>query len=353
MASLAERPGMGYNGAEHKRAAARIQEERVNMEQLWLEVSIDTVSGCLDSLAAYLTGCGVVGLVLEDEADLAAFAQEQKSAWDDVDEALLAQRRGVSRVKFYVTDDEDGRCRLEEVTAGLDAFRARVGTEAGSLKVSTVSMQEEDWSENWKKYYTPFPVGERLYVVPEWMRGEAVPEGRTPLYLNPGLIFGTGSHGTTRLCLEGVEKLVETDDNILDLGTGSGILAIAALRLGARSAKGCDIDPKAARVAAENASFNGIGPEFQCFTGDVIHDAALREQLKGKYDLVLANIIADVIIPLTDIVGDYLAEDGIFLTSGIIEHRAQDVKEALERNGFVIVETREREGWVAYTCRRA
>lgn len=322
------------------------------MEQLWLEVTIDTVTDCLEELAAYLTGCGIVGLVLEDEADLAEFADEQKSVWDDVDESLLEQRRGVSRVRFYVTDDEDGRVRLEEVTAGLEGFRSRVGREAGTLAVSTLSLREEDWSENWKKYYTPFPVGERLYVVPEWMRGDPVPEGRIPLYLNPGLIFGTGSHGTTRLCLEGVEKYVETDDNVLDLGTGSGILSIAALRLGARSAKGCDIDPKAARVAAENASFNGIGEQFRCFTGDIIHDENLRAALAGKYELVLANIIADVIIPLCDVVGDYLTEDGLFLTSGIIAHRWEDVKAALERNGFEILERREREVWVFCTCRR-
>ena len=322
------------------------------MEQYWLEVSIDTVTGCLEDLAAYLTGCGIVGLVLEDEADLAEFADEQRAAWDDVDEALVEQRRGVSRVRFYVTDDEDGRCRLEEVTSGLEGFRARGGREAGTLAVSTLSLREEDWSENWKKYYTPFPVGKRLYVVPEWMREDPVPEGRIPLYLNPGLIFGTGSHGTTRLCLEGVENYVETDDNVLDLGTGSGILSIAALRLGARSAKGCDIDPKAARVAAENASFNGIGEQFQCFTGDVIHDAALREQLSGRYELVLANIIADVIIPLCDVVGDYLTEDGLFLTSGIIAHRWEDVKAALERNRFTILEVREREGWMFCACRK-
>ena len=322
------------------------------MEQLWLEVTIDTVTDCLEELAAYLTGCGIVGLVLEDEADLAEFADEQKSVWDDVDESLLEQRRGVSRVRFYVTDDEDGHVRLEEVTAGLEGFRSRVGREAGTLAVSTLSLREEDWSENWKKYYTPFPVGERLYVVPEWMREDPVPEGRIPLYLNPGLIFGTGSHGTTRLCLEGVEKYVETDDNVLDLGTGSGILSIAALRLGARSAKGCDIDPKAGRVAAENASFNGIGEQFRCFTGDIIHDETLRAALAGKYELVLANIIADVIIPLCDVVGDYLTEDGLFLTSGIIAHRWEDVKAALERNDFEILERREREGWVFCTCRR-
>lgn len=320
------------------------------MEQYWLEVSIDTVTECMDDLAAYLTGCGIVGLVLEDETDLQDFADEQKPFWDDVDESVIDSRRGVTRVKFYVTDDEDGKYRLEGVTAGLEGFRARVGRDAGSLAVSTVSLREEDWSSNWKKYYQPFPVGSRLYVVPEWMRGEAVPDGRTPLYLNPGLIFGTGSHGTTRLCLEGVEKYVETDDNVLDLGTGSGILAIAALCLGAKCARGCDIDPKASRVAAENASFNGIGDEFEVFTGDIIGDETLRGQLSGKYDVVLANIIADVIIPLTDIVGDFLKKDGIFLTSGIIEHRAEDVKNALLRNGFSILETKYKEGWVAYTA---
>lgn len=323
------------------------------MDQYWLEVSIDTVTGCMDELAAYLTGRGIVGLVFEDENDLNDFADEQKPFWDDVDESLIESRKGVTRIKFYVTDDEDGRYRLDDVTAGLEGFRQRVGVETGTLAVSTVTLREEDWSSNWKKYYQPFPVGERLYVVPEWMRGEDVPKGRTPLYLNPGLIFGTGSHGTTRLCLEGVEKYVETDDNILDLGTGSGILAIAALCLGAKTAKGCDIDPKASRVAQENASFNGIGEEFQVYAGDIITDIAMQQKLAGKYDLVLANIIADVIIPLTDVVGQFLAEDGIFLTSGIIEHRAEDVEAALLRNGFAILETRRKDGWVAYTCKKA
>ncbi len=323
------------------------------MEQYWLEVSVDTVADCLDDLAAYITGCGIVGLVLEDEHDLEDFADEQKPFWDDVDESVFEARKGVSRIKFYVTDDEDGHFRLDEVQSGLEAFRGRVEKECGTLEVSTITLREEDWSVNWKKYYQPFEVGERLYVVPEWMRGEPVPEGRTPLYLNPGLIFGTGSHGTTRLCMEGVEKYVETDDNVLDLGTGSGILAIAALCLGAKVAKGCDIDPKASKVAVENASFNGIGDEFKVYTGDIIGDASLREQLAGKYDLVLANIIADVIIPLTDVVGEFLADDGIFLTSGIIEHRAEDVKQALLKNGFDIVEKREKDGWVAYTCVKA
>ena len=322
------------------------------MDQYWLEVAVDTTPECLDDLAAYLTGCGIVGLVLVSEADFDRQLEEGRPYWDDVDEELRASWRGISRVKFYVTQDEDGEARLAEVQSGLAAFRGRVDKDAGTLAVTTVSLREEDWAENWKQYYQPFPVGDRLYVVPEWMRGEALPEGRTPLYLNPGLIFGTGSHGTTRLCLEGVERYVEPGDRVLDLGTGSGILAIAALLLGAKEAVGCDIDPKAARVAAENASYNGVEESFRVYTGDVNRDQKLKQALAGQYQLVLANIIADVIIPLAAVAGDYLAPGGRFLTSGIIESRAADVAAALTANGFVIVETRTREGWVSYTARK-
>lgn len=322
------------------------------MDQYWLEVAVDTTPECMEDLAAYLTGCGIVGLVLENEADFEQQLAENAPYWDDVDEGLKDSWKGVSRVKFYVTEDEDGKARLAEVEGGLPAFRDRVDKDPGTLAVTTTSLREEDWAENWKQYYQPFPVGERLYVVPEWMRGDPVPEDRTPLYLNPGLIFGTGSHGTTRLCLEGVEHYVQPGDRVLDLGTGSGILAIAALLLGAKEAVGCDIDPKAARVAAENASYNGVEDRFQVYTGDVNQDAELKQKLAGQYQLVLANIIADVIIPLSAVAGDYLAPGGRFLTSGIIESRAEDVAAALEANGFVIVETRTRDGWVSYTAQR-
>ena len=322
------------------------------MEQIWLEVSIDTVSDALEDVAAYLTARGIVGLVLEDERDLEQFEDENAPSWDDVDEDLKQSLRGVSRVKFYVTDDEDGHVRLEDVRSGLEAFRERLGRDAGTLAVSTLSMQEEDWAHNWQKYYQPFPVGERLFIVPEWMRGMEIPRGRTPVYLNPGLIFGTGSHGTTRLCLEGVERYVKPGDRVLDLGTGSGILSIAALLLGAEQAVGCDIDPKAGRVALENAGFNGISDTFRTETGDIVYDTGLRERLAGQYELVLANIIADVIIPLVPFVGEFLAPDGVFLTSGIIQHRGLDVEKTLTDHGYTILERREREGWVFFAAKR-
>ena len=317
------------------------------MDQQWLEVSIETTPAGIEPVCAYLTACGIIGLVVEESADAEHF-EDELSSWagapDDLPEG--------DRVKCYVTDDEDGHARLDEVRAGLPAFRSRTEADCGTLAVTTVSLSEADWSHAWQKYYEAFPVGRGLYIVPEWERGNTVPDGRTPIYLNPGLIFGTGSHGTTQLCLEGVEKYVVPGESVLDLGCGSGILAIAALLLGASEAKGCDIDPKAVNVAHENASFNGVEARLQAYCGDVLTDETLKERLKGQYPLVLANIIADVIIPLSAHVDEFLAPDGVFLCSGIIEHRADDVRAALENNGFAVLERRDRDGWVSYAAKK-
>lgn len=304
----------------------------------WIEVSVPTRSDEIDDVCAQLAELGAGGMVVEDETDFQQFLEQNHQYWDYVDDALEAQFRGVSRIKFYLADDDDGRAQLEAIRAGI------------GRELTTATVRDSDWENNWRQYYQPIEVGERLVVVPEWL--DAPADGRLPLRLDPGLIFGTGSHGTTRLCLEGVERYVKPGDRMLDLGTGSGILAIAAVLLGAKEAVGCDIDPKASRVAAENASYNGIGTDrFHCYTGDINQDPELKANLAGKYDLVVANIIADVIIPLTAVAGDYLKPDGLFLTSGIIEHRAEDVKNALEAHGFVVLETRSREGWVSYTAK--
>jgi len=323
------------------------------MEQNWLEVAVDTAPEGLDDVAAYLTAAGVGGLVIEDEGDFLDFLEHNRQYWDYVDDGLMESKKGVTRVKFYVTDDEDGRARLAEVEAGLEAFRARAAHDVGTLALHRAALREEDWANNWKQYYKPMEVGRGLYIVPEWERGGPVPEGRIPVYLNPGLTFGTGSHGTTQLCLEGLEKHVPLGGRVLDLGCGSGILSIAALRLGAGEAVGCDIDPKAVRVAEENASFNGIGVDrLRVYAGDILSDPTLRESLGGGYDLVLANIVADVIIPLSAWVGEFLAPGAVFLCSGVIQPRAAEVSAALERNGLRVFETRERAGWVSFGARR-
>ena len=313
------------------------------MEQ-WLEVSINTTDESMDALADALTANGVTGLVLESGEDFTRFLEQNRQYWDYVDEALLERMRGVARVKFYVPDDDDGRARLREWLSGIDA------------PYTTAGLKEEDWANNWKQYYKPMSVGERLYIVPEWEKdGKPLPQGKVPLYLNPGLIFGTGNHASTQLCLEGVERYTVPGASVLDLGCGSGILSIAALCLGGACAVGVDIDPKAVGVAYENAAMNGIGKDrYEVLAGDVISDKPLAARLAlRRYDMVLANIVSDVIIPLAPHALALLAEGGIFLCSGIIDTRADEVARAIERAGFAIVERRERSGWAAFAARRA
>ena len=193
-----------------------------------------------------------------------------------------------------------------------------------------------------------------MYIVPEWMKGQPIPEGRVPLYLNPGLTFGTGSHPTTQLCLELMEQHIHGGEKLLDLGCGSGILAIAALGLGADHAVGVDIDPKAVDVAYENAAMNGIGRDrLTVLAGNVLSDQKFGDQLRpGKNQVVLANIVADVIIPLSAVAHRFLTPDGVFLCSGIIDTRAEEVAQALEQNGWIITRKLERKGWFAYEARR-
>lgn len=310
----------------------------------WLEISINTTDGEIDALADALTINGVTGLVLESEADFRTFLERNRQYWDYVDEDLTERMRGVARIKLYVTDDDAGRAQLAQWLEGIDG------------PYTAVSLREEDWANNWKQFYKPLPVGERLYIVPEWEKDTTpLPEGKVPLYLNPGLIFGTGSHASTQLCLEGVERYAAPGASVLDLGCGSGILSIAALCLGAGRAVGVDIDPKAVGVAYENAAMNGIGKDrYTVAAGDVLSDKPLVAKLaEERYGLVLANIVADVIIPLATQVDALLAEDGVFLCSGIIDTRSGEVRAALERAGLAVIEDWERTGWVAFAAKRA
>ncbi|MBQ3405602.1 MAG: 50S ribosomal protein L11 methyltransferase, partial [Oscillospiraceae bacterium] len=213
--------------------------------------------------------------------------------------------------------------------------------------------KDEDWENNWKAYYKPVTVGERLFIVPSWEEAPEAP-GRVILRLDPGLIFGTGTHATTRMCLEEIEKLDLDSERVLDLGCGSGILAIAALLCGAESAFGCDIDPKAPDIVMENAALNGIGPEdLTVRAGDVLADTRLQKMIsKSRYGLVLANIVADVIIALAPLACGWLSEDGRFICSGIIEGRQAEVEKALRDAGFTLAGHRCQEDWHCYICER-
>ena len=312
------------------------------MEEIkWLEITLEARSEELDDLTARLTGNGVTGLVIEDEEEFRRFLEENRQYWDYVDDELLERMKGVCRVKLYVPDDADGQAQLKGWLAGVDR------------PYTAVPLGDNDWAHSWQKYYKPMAVGEKLYIVPEWERDKGVPEGKTPLYLNPGLTFGTGSHASTQLCLMGVERYTVPGQPVLDLGCGSGILSIAALALGASSAAAVDIDPKAVDVAYENAAMNGIGKDrYTVLAGNVLSDKRLVDRLaEERYALVLANIVADVIIPLSAQVHRFLAPGGVFLCSGIIDTRADEVRAALERNGLEVIGRREQNGWVAFDAR--
>lgn len=313
------------------------------MGDRWLEVTLPVPADRLDRVCNLLTANGMTGLVVEEEGDFLRFLEQNRQYWDYVDEGLAARMKGASRVKFYVPDSEEGQRQLRQYLAGLEEYEPQ-----------TVSLREEDWATSWQKYYQPIPVGNRVYIVPDWMRGEPVPDGRVPLYLNPGLTFGTGAHPTTQLCLELLEEVIRPGDQVLDLGCGSGILAIAALALGASRAVGVDIDPKAADVAFENAALNGIGADrLSVYAGDVLSDKKLAARLgPGQNRVVLANIVADVIIPLSAKAGEFMTPAGVFLTSGVIDGREDEVRAALEADGFAVVKHLERGGWHAFRGER-
>ena len=302
----------------------------------YLECILDTPEQEIDARCEELAALGVDGFVVETEEDFRSFLENNRQYWDYVDRELEDRFAGLSRLKFYLTDDEDGRAVLHAVTARYP-----------SLSVNTV--EDSDWENNWRDYYQPIEVGQRLVIVPEW---QEIPAGsRLPLRLDPGLIFGTGSHATTRMCLEALEESAAPGRRVLDLGCGSGILGIGALILGCDSCLGVDIDPKAPDVACSNAALNGIGADrFRVFAGDLITDAGLRRSLGGGYDIVLANIVADVIIPLSNHVKGFLKNTGVYITSGIIEGRQDEVRTAVEAAGFRIVKHLSEDDWHCFVA---
>ena len=302
----------------------------------WIELCIDTPGSEIDSRCEELAALGAGGFVIENEDDFRDFLENNRQYWDYVDRELEESFSGVSRIKTYLADDEDGRSVL-----------AAICEKYPSLSVSYV--EDSDWENNWREYYKPIEVGEKLVVVPEW---EETPQnGRIPLRLDPGLIFGTGSHPTTRMCLEALEDYAAPGKRVLDLGCGSGILGIGALLLGCDRCIGCDIDPKAPDVAQANASLNEIGRDrFSVYAGDILSDASLRRMLGSGYEIVLANIVSDVIIPLSALAGDFLAPGGVFITSGIIDGREDEVASALRQNDFSILSHCSEEEWHCFVC---
>lgn len=304
----------------------------------WLEMTVATAGADAEKVAALLTAQGFSDLVIEDQEELEEFLEENRAYWDYIDETLARSLKGLSRIRLYLEDTDDASL------ARLETFAREQ-----SLPLARKLLPDTDWEESWKENYPPQPVGDRLVVLPYWLEEN---DGRIPVVLDPGLTFGTGAHPSTQMVMEVMERSVKPGMRCLDLGSGSGILSITALRLGASRAIGVDIDPKAENAARENAGYNGFGsPEFTALTGNVLEDQALMASLAGQnHDIVLVNIVADVIVGLAPVLPDFLGPDSLLICSGILDTRLEDVTAALERAGLTVTGIREKEDWRCVTA---
>ena len=312
----------------------------------WTEVKIYTTTAGIDPLTGSMLDLGLQGFMIEDAQDFDEFLHDTTPHWDYVDQAVMEKMKDCETcVTIYVADNPQGMEELMQVRQILARLKAQdPDGKYGRLELEMKDVDEEDWSNAWKKYYHPVQVGEHLVVCPSWEAYDRKPD-QVVLTLNPGMAFGTGTHDTTRLCMELLEKYITPQDTVLDVGCGSGILAITAALLGANKIIGCDIDEVAVKVAGENAALNGVQDRIAFHQGD------LTSQVEGSFQIICANIVADVIIRLSEDAGRYLAKDGIFITSGIIDTREQDVLNALEQNGFQVIGRRTSGGWVALACK--
>ena len=307
----------------------------------WLEITVNTASKDVEDVAARLTARGYADLVIEDQAEFESFLEENRAYWDYIDDEFQKKLEGLSRIKLYLEEgDEAGLARLRDTVAEL------------GLTMEAKPLPETNWEESWKDSYPPQEVGENLVVLPYWLAEEET--GRKKIILDPGLTFGTGAHPSTQMVMEAMEQRVQPGWHCLDLGSGSGILSITALRLGAQSAVGVDIDPKAEDIARENAAYNGFGsPAFTALTGNVTEDKALMGRLsQERYDLLLVNIVADVIIGLSPILPDFMGEHTLLICSGILDSRLGDVTAALEKAGLTVTEIRAKEEWRCVLAKR-
>ena len=309
----------------------------------WLEITVHTTAASIDDTAAMLTAAGFSELVLEDQNQFEDFLEENRACWDYIDEQLQQQLQGLSQIKIYLEDTQEKELALLKQMA-----------QTNDWNLTVTVMPETDWENSWQEHYPAVEVGKTLIVLPYWL-AENDQSGRLPVILDPGLTFGTGAHASTQMVMEAMEERTVPGSHCLDLGSGSGILSLTALRLGAASATGVDIDPKAEDIARENAAYNGFAaPEFTACTGDVTADKKLMQRLQEQeYDLVLVNIVADVIIHLAPTLPAFLQEKSLLICSGILDSRLADVTGALQKAGLTICETKAKEDWRCVIAKKA
>ena len=303
----------------------------------WTEITVTIPNEYTETASAIANMTVPYGIYIEDYSDL------EQNAWDIahidlIDEELVSKDRKNSIIHIYISE-------CDNAAEALEFLKERLNAEKIPFETSSLGVDDADWNENWKKYFHTIEIGEKLAVVPSWEEYKN-PDNRTVLSIDPGAAFGTGTHATTSLCLGVLDKKVANGQKVLDIGCGSGILAIASVLLGADFAVGVDIDAQSVKTAKENAEINNLTNKTEFFVGD------LADKVSGKYNIVCANIVADVIIRLLPDVGQFMEEDGILIISGIIDIRKDDVLNAIKQNGFTITEEAYRENWCAFTLKK-
>jgi ribosomal protein L11 methyltransferase len=317
----------------------------------WTKFTLDTTTEAVDLVSDMLNDLGIEGIEVSD--NLGITEEERKQMFIDI-LPELDEDDGTAEVSFYIDTEKDLEEVLKNVKDGLQELSAYVNIGSGKLTVSET--EDKDWINNWKEFFKPFRVDETIVIKPTWEELTDVQANDLVIEIDPGTSFGTGAHETTKLCIIGIKKHIKAESIILDAGSGSGILSIIAKKLGAKEVIGIDIDQNATNAAIENAAVNNLIIEegnLDFITGNIIEDDGVRTNIgKEKFDMVVANILADVIIPLSDVIGENLKPGGIFISSGIINTKESAVKEAIEKNQFAILEINRMGDWVSFVAQK-
>lgn len=310
----------------------------------WIKVFIFTTTEGIEPICGMLYQLGHYSVQIEDAADFQDYLEHYQQYWDYIDDSLMKKLEEETCIIVYINDSAVGREQLLAIKEGVERIKhISNDMQLGRLEIKTDIVNEEDWANNWKKYYKPMKIGEKLLIKPEWESLDDT-QGRVVVNINPGMMFGTGTHESTRMCMQLLEKYVKNDTRLLDVGAGSGILSVTALLLGAKSAFAVDIDENVNEIAMQNAIINRVENRLTTKCMD------LATGVSETYNMITANIVADVIIRLIPQLPSLLEKDGIFITSGIIDDREEDVKNALVKAGLGILETLHENDWVAITA---
>ena len=312
----------------------------------FIQIDIYTSSQAIDGITGALTDYGITGFIISDSADFEDFLADKNSNWDYVDDELMGLKTVEPHITLYVHDNAQGAEMMAAIKSLVEEYKLNnADNYYGNIRMELANVREEDWANNWKKYYKPFRVGKSLIVKPSWEDVTAA-DGDKILEIDPASTFGTGQHHTTKLVMETLEEIIGGGERVLDLGCGSGILSIAAMLFGADNITMCDIFENAVKTASENVEKNNISPDkYRAYCGNIIDDEALREKIGIGYDVVCANIVADVIIGMSSLFGSFMKENARLIVSGIIDERLDEVMAALSDNGFTVISSRNEAGW--------